>query len=101
MIIKICNWKSCQDNFNSYIIIRLKNDIERFELKNVKIEEVSCMWMCDEWPIIKIDKEILKHATPIKASEMMFRKINWEKPKKKKSKEEYKKDDNFDENYIK
>jgi hypothetical protein len=103
MIIKICNWKSCQNNFNLYVIARLKNDIARFKLENIEIEEVSCFWMCDEWPIMKIDKEILKFATPIKASEMLFRKINWVKPKKDKKKKEEKiveNDDFFDENFL-
>jgi NADH:ubiquinone oxidoreductase subunit E len=75
MIIKVCNWKNCQNNFNSYIIDRLKNDIARFNFENIEIEEIDCMWMCEEWPIVKINKEILKNANPIKASEMMFKKL--------------------------
>jgi hypothetical protein len=101
MIIKICNWNNCKNRFNSYVITRLKNDIAKFNLSNVEIEELLCMWMCEEWPIVKIDKEVLKFATPIKANEMLFRKINWTKPKKeKKKREDFVEDDSsFDENY--
>jgi hypothetical protein len=110
MIIKACNWKNCQSRFNSYIITRLKNDIVKFNLENIEIEEHLCMWLCEEGPIIKIDKEVLKNATPIKASEMMFRKLSWNKSKKTKNKRQKDKteghfdatdDTSFDENYIK
>jgi hypothetical protein len=102
MIIKICNWNACKDRLNSYIIARLRNDIQKFNLTNVTIEEMPCMQMCEEWPIVRIDKEILKKANPIKASEMMFRRLSWNKPRKEKKKRgDYVEDDiNFDENFV-
>lgn len=106
MIIKVCNWKNCQSKFNSYIISRIKNDILKFNLEHIEIEEHPCMWFCEEWPIVKIDKEILKNANPIKASEMIFKRINGNKKnnskKKRKDKEKSEVyDEAFDENYIK
>ena len=81
MKIKICTWKVCNDRFSEYVITRLKNDKQRFNLNKLEIEESMCMWKCDKWPNVQIDKEIINYVTPVKASELAF----WKKTKKKKN----------------
>ena len=75
MKIKVCTWTNCSKKFSKYIIKRLKADIEKFNLKNIEIEESHCMWMCSIWPNIKIDSDIINKANPIKASEAMFKRL--------------------------
>lgn len=75
MKVKVCMWNSCKNRFANYVVERLMNDKERFNLEKVEIEEVECLGMCDQWPIVKIDKQVLTYATPIKANEMLFKKL--------------------------
>lgn len=82
MKIKVCTWSACKDRFSDYIITRLKNDKQRFNLNDLEIEESLCMWQCPKWPNIKVDWEIKNYITPSKASEFLFW---WAKKKKKKN----------------
>jgi len=82
MKIKVCMWSACKDRFAEYIITRLKNDKERFNLKELDIEESLCMWACKKWPNISIDRDIKNYINPAKASEFAF----WKVKKKKKPK---------------
>ena len=76
MKIKVCQWWACKANFASYIITRIKRDIEKFDLKNIEIEETLCMWMCKQGPNVKIDNDqIINNANPSKISELMFKKL--------------------------
>ena len=75
-------WKTCKDRFSEYIITRLNNDKERFNLKSLEIEESMCMGKCKEWPNIKVDWDIKNYINPAKASEFAFGK----NPNKKKKK---------------
>ncbi len=84
MEIKICNWKACQENFSSYIKIRLENDIKKFELKNIELKEAPCMGDCKIWPNIKINWEKFNKVNPTKASELLFKKLKNVKTKKHK-----------------
>lgn len=70
MKINICTWKKCADKFSSYILTRLQNDKERFNLSNLIIEERGCFGDCDKWPIIEIDWKIMNYMNPAKASEL-------------------------------
>jgi len=81
MKIKVCVWNTCKDKFSEYIITRLKNDKERFNLNDLVIEESLCMWECKKWPNIKVDGNIHNYINPAKASEFAFHK---NKKKKKK-----------------
>jgi len=82
MKIKVCTWSVCKDRFSEYIITRLKNDKERFNLKDLEIEESLCMWECKKWPNIKVDWNMHNYITPSKASEFVFH-TNKKKKKKK------------------
>ncbi len=82
MKIKICTWVACKEKYSEYIVKRIKNDIAFFNLENVIVEESTCMWMCDKWPNVQIDKEIFNNTNPLKISDIMLRKL-WLKKKKK------------------
>ena len=82
MKIKVCTWKTCNDRFSEYIITRLKNDKDRFNLDSLEIEESLCMWKCKEGPNIMVDWDIKNYINPSKASEFAF----WKNPNKKKKK---------------
>ena len=73
--IKVCMWTTCKWKFSSYMITRIKRDIEKFNLKNVEIEESLCMWMCKKWPNAKVDNDVLNYTNPSKLSEAMFKKL--------------------------
>jgi len=75
MKIRICCWQKCKNNFSQFIKERLENDVERFELKDVEIEESGCFWDCKKWPNVEIDGEMINWATPIIASKKMFEKL--------------------------
>lgn len=72
MKIKVCTGKACADRFSGYIITRLKNDKEKFNLDHVEIEECMCTWQCSKWPNIIIDKNIKNAMNPAKASELIL-----------------------------
>lgn len=82
MKIKVCTWSACKDRFSDYIITRLKNDKERFNLDDLVIEESLCMWECKKWPNIKVDENIHNYINPAKASEFALH-TNKKKKKKK------------------
>lgn len=75
MLIKVCCWNTCSGKFSKYMIARVKNDIEHFDLKNIEIEESKCMWQCKKWPNAKINDEIINFANGAKLSEAMFKKL--------------------------
>ena len=75
MKISVCTWSACKDKFSHYMITRIKRDIEKFDLKNVVIEESPCMWMCKEGPNAKIDSEVCNRCNPAILSQRMFKKI--------------------------
>ena len=84
MKIKVCTWPACKDKFSEYIIKRIKNDIEFYNLENVEIEESPCMWMCNKSPNTKIDNDVINYANPLKISDLMLKKLGLRKKKKKK-----------------
>lgn len=102
MRVKICVCKKCKEKFCDYIIERLKRDIEKFNLEKLEIEEVdSWLWDCDKWPIIKIDKQVLEYANPIKASDWILKKLKWiNNNKQKKEKDNSIDEDNVDYHQI-
>ena len=75
MKIRVCKWKLCSEKFSNYIISRLQNDINRFNLKDIEIEESLCMWKCSEWPNIYFDNDFYTRVNPLKVSEILFKKI--------------------------
>lgn len=74
MKIKICKWKACKNKFCSYIEDRLLAEKERFKL-DIEVEDAPCMWKCKIWPNIKIEKEEVNKVDPIKASNLVKKKL--------------------------
>ena len=70
MKIKVCTGKTCNDRFSEYIVTRLKNDKDRFNLDNVIIEECLCTWKCSEWPNVVADWNHYNYMNPAKASNL-------------------------------
>lgn len=75
MKVQVCTWKGCKERFSEYIVTRLKNDKEFYKKDSLIIEEFKCMWNCQNWPNILIDKEIYPHMSPVLASEKVFNNI--------------------------
>jgi NADH:ubiquinone oxidoreductase subunit E len=75
MLIKVCTWSACKSKFSNYMVTRIKRDIEKSSLKNVKMEESPCMWECRKSPNARIDNEVMNYANPCKLSEAMFKKL--------------------------
>ncbi len=71
MKIQVCTGKTCQSKFSKYITKRIKNDIEKFNLKNIEIQECSCMGLCDKAINVKIDNQVIHNANPIKISNIV------------------------------
>ena len=46
----------------------------KFDLKNLEIETTTCMWKCETWPNIYINKEIFTNQNPLKTSELILKK---------------------------
>ena len=69
MKIQVCMWKTCRSRFGEYIVTRLQNDKQRFNLNNLEVEECLCLWQCKDGPNIVVDKDIKNHMNPAKASE--------------------------------
>lgn len=72
MKIRVCTWKACSNKFSNYILDRLKNDKQRFNLENLIIEETECVWDCTKWPNIIVDWNLKNYVNPAKASELLF-----------------------------
>lgn len=73
---KVCTGKACKARFSEYILTRIRNDQTKFDPeKKTTIEECTCLGRCTEGPNIMIDKELLTRMNPIKASELLQKKI--------------------------
>ena len=81
MKIQVCMWNWCKKRYSEYILKRLENDVERFDMKNVNLSTCACCWKCEEWPVVKFDKRTETAMDPIKASNMM---LHWRQKNKKK-----------------
>jgi len=69
MKIEVCFWPNCSERFSHYIYDRVKKDIEKYDLKNIQLEKSTCMWLCDKWPNVKIDWEVVNYANWAKIAE--------------------------------
>ncbi len=79
MEVKVCTWKICSGRFSEYILKRLENDKKNFNLKNVEITESPCMWWCKSWPNIIIQDEKITNMNPLKANNILFKKLKEQK----------------------
>ena len=81
--IKVCCWSNCKSKFSEYILKRIENDKTKLELENLVIEKISCMWKCEDWPNISINWNIFSKQNPIKASQLVLKKLKNENTKYK------------------
>lgn len=58
--------------------MRLLNDIKFFNYKNINIQESLCQWDCKKWVNIQMNQEKMHYVTPVKASQLIWKKINGE-----------------------
>jgi NADH:ubiquinone oxidoreductase subunit E len=84
MKVQVCHGRTCTERFCEYINTRLENDVEKFKLGQVELEDSLCMGYCKKWPNIKIDGEVHHYVNPVKAAELIQ-----PKPKKKVKKPNY------------
>ena len=56
MKIQVCMWNWCKKRYSEYILKRLENDVERFDMNNVNLSTCACCWKCEEWPVVKFAK---------------------------------------------
>lgn len=75
--VKICKGRSCSDRGSDYIEKRLiaDKDFYRYSEDDVAIETCSCQDKCKEWPIVIFNNDVQTYHNPVKASEMLKKKI--------------------------
>ena len=83
-LISVCTGKSCGERHSKYIITRLQSDIAKFDKDGqFQVEACGCRGNCKESPVVLFDKEMLTRMNPIKASEMLIKRIEAYKQSKK------------------
>lgn len=83
MKIQICNGKMCKERFRKFIKKRLEEDIEKFDLKNVILEDCPCTGNCKNAPVVIFDWHLETRVSPIDASKKILDKKQWKKNKSK------------------
>ena len=74
MKVQICSWVWCKNRFSEYIFTRLERDKDFYKgCDNIILEKIDCLWNCEKWPSVKVDKELYSYMTPAKASEIVFK----------------------------
>lgn len=75
MIIKVCTWRSCTENGSEYIATRLERDIAFYNIHDMAVERCTCQGRCKEGPVVAYDRDIQTRMNPVKASELMRKKV--------------------------
>ena len=84
LTVKICTWRSCSERFSSFIEKRLLSDKDFYAYpEDVIIETCLCQWRCKEWPTVVYENDVQIYMNPIKASEILKRKVSEWKNKMK------------------
>jgi NADH:ubiquinone oxidoreductase subunit E len=74
--VKICKWRACTERFSPFIEKRLLADKDFYSYPaDVIIEDCLCQGRCKEWPTVVYDTDVQTYMNPIKASEMLRRKV--------------------------
>ena len=90
-IVKVCSGKSCSERFSSFVKKRIEADRAFYSYpEELIIEECLCQWRCKEWPTVVFDNDVQVGMNPIRASEVLRKKIqDWkQRDQKQKSREE-------------
>jgi NADH:ubiquinone oxidoreductase subunit E len=85
-VIKVCHGRSCTERFAPFIKKRLEADRGFYDYpSDVVVEECLCQGRCKEGPTVVFDNDVQIYMNPIKASEMLRRKVSeWKNREKKK-----------------
>lgn len=76
-VVKICSWKSCTERFSPFIKKRLEADIGFYHYpEGIVIEDCLCQGRCKEGPTLVFDNDVQVGMNPIKASEILRKKVN-------------------------
>ncbi len=75
--IKICTGRSCSERHSEYIQKRLEADREFYHYNEdeVVIETCLCQWRCKEGPTVVYGTDVQIYQNPVKASELLKKKI--------------------------
>ncbi|USN59002.1 MAG: (2Fe-2S) ferredoxin domain-containing protein [Candidatus Peribacteria bacterium] len=71
MKVQVCTGKTCKERFSQYILTRLQNDKELYDMHSVDVCECPCTGNCKIGPSVIIDGNVETHMNPAKASEMI------------------------------
>ena len=79
--VKVCHGKSCTERFSPYILDRLEKDREFYGYPaELVIEKCFCQGKCEVSPTVVFDGDIQTRMNPIRASELLRKKIqDWKK----------------------
>ncbi len=82
-IIKVCTGKSCSERFSNFIMTRLEGDKAFYSYpEELTFETCLCQGRCKEWPTVVYDNDVQVGQNPVKASEILRRKVAEWKSKK-------------------
>jgi NADH:ubiquinone oxidoreductase subunit E len=74
--VKVCTGHSCSERFSSFIEKRLQADKEFYKYgDDVEIETCLCQWRCKEGPTVVYGNDVQVGQNPVKASEILRKKI--------------------------
>ena len=74
--VKICTGRSCTERHSEYISKRLTADIDFYSYgDDVEIESCLCQGRCKEGPTVAYGNDIQSYQNPIKASELLRKKV--------------------------
>ncbi|HRI35711.1 MAG TPA: (2Fe-2S) ferredoxin domain-containing protein [bacterium] len=72
----VCHGRSCQERFSPYILLRLKNDRERFfPNDDIVLDTCLCRGKCQESPTIEVDGTLYTRMSPIAAGSMLAKRV--------------------------
>ncbi|MBP9811914.1 (2Fe-2S) ferredoxin domain-containing protein [Candidatus Gracilibacteria bacterium] len=84
-IIQVCAGRACSEHFSPFIKKRLEADRGFYGYpEEVIIEDCLCQGRCKDGPTVIFDNDIQIGMNPIKASEILRKKVNdWKNREKK------------------
>lgn len=86
LTVKICTGHSCSERYSPFIQKRLEWDAEFYAYgDDVTIETCMCQWRCKEWPTVVYGTDLQVGQNPVKASEILRKKVEEARKRLKKT----------------
>lgn len=84
-IVQVCHGRSCIERFSPCIRKRLDGDVVFYSYpEEIVIENCLCQNRCKEGPVVSFEKDIHVGVNPIKASEILKKKVQeWKNQQQK------------------